>query len=427
MVPHERRVAVIGLGYVGLPVAVAFARTGASVIAFDVDTDRIATLRDGVDHTDQLDREDLARSNLSFSSTPADLVAADFYVIAVPTPIDVTRRPDLSSLLRASEMVGSVLTRGDIVVYESTVYPGATEGDCVPVLERTSGLRGGSDFTVGYSPERINVGDRAHRFETVAKVIAGQDEETLDIIAAVYGSVVPCLHRAPSIKVAEAAKIIENTQRDVNVALMNEFSAICHSLDIDTMDVIAAAGTKWNFCQFTPGLVSGHCIGGASYYLTHRAEKAGFHPEMILSGRRINEDVGERIGRECIRRLLKSSLSPERVTVLGLTFKENVADIRNSKVADIVRELQSSGVEVQVHDPMAQPDDAEREYGIALMSESALLPSDAVILAVPHASYVARGWPMISRLLKNGRGLVMDVKAKLDRATQPETVDLWRL
>jgi UDP-N-acetyl-D-glucosamine/UDP-N-acetyl-D-galactosamine dehydrogenase len=379
-----------------------------------------------------LKSEDFTRGNLSFSSKPADLATADFYVIAVPTPIDVTRRPDLSSLLRASEMVGHVLRRGDIVVYESTVYPGATEGHCVPVLERASGLRGGSDFTVGYSPERINVGDDAHRFETVAKVIAGQDKQTLDIIAAVYGSVVPNLHRAASIKVAEAAKIIENTQRDVNIALMNEFSAICHALDIDTMDVVAAASTKWNFCQFTPGLVGGHCVGGASYYLTHRAEKAGFHPEMILAGRRINEDVGERIGRECIgreciRRLLKDGLSPQRVTVLGLAFKENVSDIRNSKVVDVVRELRSSGAEVQVHDPMAPPENAEREYGIVLMDEGALLPSDAVILAVPHASYLARGWPMISRLLKNGRGLVMDVKAKLDRASRPEGIDLWRL
>ncbi len=427
MIPHERRVAVIGLGYVGLPVAVAFARTGASVIGFDADANRIATLCDGIDYNDQVKSADFTRGNLSFSSKPTDLATADFYVIAVPTPIDVTRRPDLSSLLRASEMVGHVLRRGDIVVYESTVYPGATEGHCVPVLERASGLRGGSDFTVGYSPERINVGDDAHRFETVAKVIAGQDKQTLDIIAAVYGSVVPNLHRAASIKVAEAAKIIENTQRDVNIALMNEFSAICHALDIDTMDVVAAASTKWNFCQFTPGLVGGHCVGGASYYLTHRAEKAGFHPEMILASRRINEDVGERIGRECIRRLLKDGLSPQRVTVLGLAFKENVSDIRNSKVVDVVRELRSSGAEVQVHDPMAPPENAEREYGIVLMDEGALLPSDAVILAVPHASYLAHGWPMISRLLKNGRGLVMDVKAKLDRASRPEGIDLWRL
>jgi UDP-N-acetyl-D-galactosamine dehydrogenase len=426
-VSHERKLAVIGLGYVGLPVAAAFARAGASVIGFDVDADRIAQLRRGIDPTRELDASNLAFPNLRFSSTAADLGAADFYIIAVPTPIDLARRPDLSALLQASEMVGRALARGDIVVYESTVYPGATEGDCIPALERATSLRAGRDFAVGYSPERINVGDHEHRFETIAKVIAGQDAQTLDVIAKVYGSVVQRLHRAPSIKVAEAAKVIENTQRDVNIALMNEFSAICHALDIDTADVLAAASTKWNFSQFTPGLVSGHCIGGASYYLTHRAEKAGFHPEIILSARRINENVGDRVSRECIRRLLESKFSPERISVLGLTFKENVSDIRNSKVVDLVRELGSSGLAVQVHDPMARTEDAERQYGIRLTSDGALLPSDAVILAVPHASYLAGGWPMMSRLLKNGRGLVMDVKARLDRTTKPEGIDLWRL
>jgi UDP-N-acetyl-D-glucosamine/UDP-N-acetyl-D-galactosamine dehydrogenase len=424
---HDRKIAVIGLGYAGLPAAVAFARTGASVIGFDIDADRIVALRSGTDPSHELEATDLKRHNLQFSSTPADLAQADFYVIAVPTPIDAKRRPDLSWLLRASETIGRVLARGNIVVYESTVYPGATEEDCIPVLERASNLRAGVDFTVGYSPERINVGDRQHRFETIEKVIAGQDTRTLDIVAAVYGSVVPHLHRAPSIRVAEAAKVLENAQRDVNIALMNEFSAICHALDIDTMDVIAAARTKWNFCQFTPGLVSGHCIGGASYYLTYRAAEAGFRPEMIVSGRQTNESVGRRIGRECIRRLRENQDSPQRVTILGLAFKENVSDIRNSKVVDIVGELQSAGVTVQVNDPMARPEDVMREYGITLTKDADLSPSDAVILAVPHAAYVDAGWPMISRLLKNGRGLVMDVKAKLCRAGKPHGIDLWRL
>jgi UDP-N-acetyl-D-glucosamine/UDP-N-acetyl-D-galactosamine dehydrogenase len=427
-VSHGRKVAVIGLGYVGLPVAIAFARSGSEVVGFDIDADRIAELCAGRDRTRQLESRDLAPRDLRFTSTASDLAAADFYIVTVPTPIDAARRPDLAALLHASETVGRVLRRGDIVVYESTVYPGATEEDCIPALERASGLRGGLDFTVGYSPERINVGDHDHRFEAIAKVVAGQDARTLEVIAAVYGSVVPAgIYKAPSIKVAETAKVIENTQRDLNIALMNELSVICHALDVDTMDVIAAASTKWNFCRFTPGLVGGHCIGVDPYYLTHRAEKAGCHPEVILSGRRINDAVGQRVGRECLRSLLKSGRPIDRVTVLGLTFKENVSDIRNSKVIDIIRELQSFGVAVQVHDPIAGSDAAARQFGIALVQEDALLPADAVVLAVPHASFVAAGWPMMSRLLKGGRGLVLDVKAALDRAAQPAGIDLWRL
>jgi UDP-N-acetyl-D-galactosamine dehydrogenase len=298
----------------------------------------------------------------------------------------------------------------------------------VPVLERASGLTVGRDFTVGYSPERINPGDKAHRFETITKVVAGQDVRTLEIVAGVYGSVVKAgIHKASSIKVAEAAKVIENTQRDINIALMNELSEICHVLHIDTAEVLAAAATKWNFLPFTPGLVGGHCIGVDPYYLTFRAEKAGYHPEIILAGRRINDNVGFRIAQECMRRLMSKSSRPERIIVLGLTFKENVPDIRNSKVVDIIREFQSVGIAVQVHDPLADPGAVEHEYGFRLSAFDALLPADAVILAVSHQRYVAEGWPAITPLLKDGRGLVVDVKAKLDPGGVPKGVELWRL
>jgi UDP-N-acetyl-D-galactosamine dehydrogenase len=425
-VAHGRKLAVIGLGYVGLPVAVAFGRQGTPVIGFDIDAGRIAELKAGADRTREVEPHDLRHPSLTFTSDPAEIASADFFVVTVPTPIDQARRPDLTALLRASETVGRVLKPGDIVVYESTVYPGATEEDCVPILERASGLTAGRDFTVGYSPERINPGDKAHRFEAIKKVVAGQDARTLEIVAAVYGSVVTAgLHQAPSIKVAEAAKVIENAQRDLNIAFMNELSAIFHELGIDTKDVLAAAATKWNFLNFTPGLVGGHCIGVDPYYLTYRAQKAGYHPDVILAGRRINDSIGVRVARECLRRLLKSGTRAELVTVLGLTFKENVVDIRNSQVVDIVREFQSFGIGVQVHDPLAEPAAALAEYGIKLQQE--LAPADAVVLAVAHESYRASGWPLMTRLLRNGRGLVMDVKGALDPAMKPANIEIWRL
>jgi UDP-N-acetyl-D-glucosamine/UDP-N-acetyl-D-galactosamine dehydrogenase len=427
-VTHGRKIAVIGLGYVGLPVAIAFARSGAPVIGFDIDAGRVAELRAGHDRTREADSADLAHTNLILTSDPPALRDADFFIVTVPTPIDAARRPDLTALLRASETVGRAMRKGAIVVYESTVYPGATEEDCAPVLEKASGLVAGRDFTLGYSPERINPGDKQHRFETITKVVSGQDARTLDIVAAVYGSVVTAgIHRAPSIKVAEASKVIENTQRDLNIAFMNELSAIFHALNLDTMDVLSAAGTKWNFLPFTPGLVGGHCIGVDPYYLTHRAEKAGYHPEVILAGRHINDGVGARIAHECLRGLLRNGYRPELVTVLGLTFKEDVPDIRNSKAVDIVRELESFGMKVQVHDPMALPDEAAHEYDIELVAEDALAPADAVVLAVAHQPFLAAGWPLITRLLKNGRGIVMDVKAKLERAEKPAGVELRRL
>jgi UDP-N-acetyl-D-glucosamine/UDP-N-acetyl-D-galactosamine dehydrogenase len=423
---HGRKLAVIGLGYVGLPVATAFARSGVPVIGFDIDRGRIEELKAGRDRTREVEAADLAQPTLRYTDDPADLAAADFFIVTVPTPIDEARRPDLRALLKASETVGRALKKGDVVVYESTVYPGATEEDCAPALERASRLRAGADFSLGYSPERINPGDKAHRFETIRKVVSGQDAATLDIVAAVYGSVVAAgVHRAPSIKVAEAAKVIENTQRDLNIAFVNELSAIFQRLGIDTTDVLEAAATKWNFLPFSPGLVGGHCIGVDPYYLTHRAERAGYHPEVILAGRRINDGMGARVARECVRLLLRRGAARGMVTVLGLTFKENVPDIRNSRIVDIVRELESFGLSVQVHDPLADPSEAKREYGIALLAREALAPADAVILAAPHAVYVEGGWPLVTALLRDG-GVVIDVKTRLDRNAKPGNVDLWR-
>lgn len=422
-----RRVAVIGLGYVGLPVAVAMAARHGTVIAFDIDPVRIRELAAGYDRTGEIGTTELADADLVLTSDPARLADADFHIVTVPTPITDTKRPDLGPLLAASKTVGRHLKPGAIVVYESTVYPGATEEDCVPILEAESGLRLGRDFGVGYSPERINPGDRQHRFETITKVVSGSDAATLDVVAAVYGGVVKAgIHRAPSIAVAEAAKVIENTQRDLNIALMNELSIIFQRLGIDTHDVLAAAGTKWNFLPFTPGLVGGHCIGVDPYYLTHRAEQFGYRPEVILAGRRINDGMGPLIARETVKHLLRHGTRPQTVTVLGLTFKEDVPDIRNTRVIDIVRELESFGVRVQVSDPLADPGHTRREHGLDLAPFSALLPADAVILAVAHADYRRLSWADLGALLTGGAGLVVDVRSCLNRQGRPGTIDLWR-
>ena len=423
-----RKIAVIGLGYVGLPVAVAFARSGAAVVGFDIDRERIEELCTGFDRTREVEKSELAQPTLVYTYEAEALVDANFYIVTVPTPIDTLRRPDLSAVFRASKTVGRFLKRGDIVVFESTLYPGAVEEDCAPILEHASGLRCGLDFTVGYSPERINPGDRQHRFETITKVVAGQDEKTLRIIAETYGAVVKAgIHCAPSIKVAEAAKVIENTQRDLNIAFMNELSALFERIGIDTGDVLAAAATKWNFQKFTPGLVGGHCIGVDPYYLTYRAEKAGYEPQVILSGRKINDSVGQRIARECVRRLFKRKNGATTVTILGISFKENVPDARNSRVADIINELSSYGLAVQVHDPLADPREVKREYGVDLASIDALQPADAVIFAVAHDCFARGGWSFVTKLLRGSGGVVLDVKGQLDRMQCPAGVDLWRL
>ena len=425
---HQRKIAVIGLGYVGLPVAVAFAREGFAVVGFDIDASRVRELVSGQDRTREVEAADLRHPSLGFTGDAGGLHACDFFIVTVPTPIDDARRPDLRAMFEASRLVGAALKKGDIVVYESTVYPGAVEEECAPILEQCSGLKVGTDFNVGYSPERINPGDKQHRLESITKVVSAQNPATLDIIADTYGSVVKAgIHRAPSIKVAEAAKVIENTQRDLNIAFMNELSLIFRALDIDTGDVLAAARTKWNFLPFQPGLVGGHCIGVDPYYLTYRAEKAGYHPEVILAGRRINDGMGQRVAKECVRGLLRRRGTGGIVTILGLTFKEDVPDTRNSRVVDIVGELESFGLQVQVHDPLANPEDTMHEYGLIVTELGALRPADAVILAVAHSSYVKGGWPLIQKLLAGGSGLVFDVKMKLDRSTKPDGIELWRL
>ena len=427
---HGRKISVIGLGYVGLPVAVAFGTETGRVVAFDINKARIAQLKAGHDATGEVDDHELAAADLLLSDNLEDLRQADFHIVTVPTPIDKSNRPDLSPLRSASKTVGVILKKGDIVVYESTVYPGATEEECVPILEQLSGLKAGIDFTVGYSPERINPGDREHRFTTITKVVSGQTPETLEIVAAVYGSVVKAgIHKAPTIKAAEAAKVIENTQRDLNIALMNELSLIFDRAGIDTRDVLDAAGTKWNFLRFTPGLVGGHCIGVDPYYLTHKSEELGYYPQVVLAGRRVNDGMGEVVANKVIRALLREGATKNpTVTVLGLTFKENVPDIRNTRVIDIIRSLEDAGINVQVHDHHADTEEVLHEFdGLKLCGDADLKPADAVVLAVSHREYVAKGWPLVEGLLKDGTGFVADVRAILPRDDVPAGIDLWRL
>jgi len=426
---HGRKISVTGLGYVGLPVAVAFGRQGR-VIGFDLNSQRVSELKGGQDRTREVDAEELLGAEVLFTDDPTDLGRADFHIVAVPTPIDGAKRPDLSPLLGASRTVGAQLKAGDIVVFESTVYPGATEEECVPVLEAASKLRCGEDFTVGYSPERINPGDREHRFTTITKVVSGQDAATLETVAAVYESVVEAgVHRAATIKVAEAAKVIENTQRDLNIALMNELALIFERMGIDTRDVLAAAGTKWNFLPFKPGLVGGHCIGVDPYYLTHKATMLGYYPQVILAGRRINDGMGAYVASQVVKGLIHEGVGVRgaRVTVLGLTFKEDVPDLRNTRVIDIVRELLDYGVHVQVCDPLADAAEARREYGIELVDADRAEPADCVLLAVAHHDYLSGEWARIGALLRDRRGVVVDVKGALPRDSLPEGVRLWRL
>ncbi|MGD9981003.1 MAG: nucleotide sugar dehydrogenase [Hyphomonadaceae bacterium] len=423
----RRRIAVIGLGYVGLPAAVAFARAGFTVIGFEIDASRVAELREGKDRTREVSAEELRKLDLYVTTDVEDLKKADFFIVTVPTPIDDAMVPDLSAVHGASRTVGKALKKGDIVVYESTVYPGCTEDECGPILEDVSGLKAGVDFTLGFSPERINPGDHLHRFETIVKVVSGSDAKTLDIVAETYGAVVTAgIHRAPSIKVAEAAKVIENTQRDINIALMNELALINGRLGLDTGDVLAAARTKWNFLGFTPGLVGGHCIGVDPYYLTHKAQQIGYHPQVVLAGRRVNDSIGPHIGRECVRLLNRSGCANPRVAVLGVTFKEDVPDVRNSKVYDIVNELRSFGVDVITHDPHADPQ-VSAEHGAALTALERIGEVDAVIFAVSHKEFRDAGWGMATKLLRGGKGVVMDVRGFLDRSKMPDGVTLWRL
>lgn len=429
MSTHNRKVSVIGLGYVGLPVAVAFGHKQRCV-GFDIDAGRVAELQQGRDSTLEVTAAELAGSNILFTSDVLDIALADFHIVAVPTPIDRAKVPNLTPVLNAAETVGNQIKKGDIVVFESTVYPGATEEDCIPVLERSSGLVCGKDFFVGYSPERINPGDKEHTFTNITKVVSGQNTETLEIVAQVYESVVPAgVHRAASIKVAEAAKVIENTQRDLNIALMNELALIFQRLNIDTRDVLAASGTKWNFLKFDPGLVGGHCIGVDPYYLTHKAQKTGYSPQVILAGRNINDDMGNYVADETIKLMINSGLVVKGsvVTILGFTFKEDVPDLRNTRVIDIVQRLRGYGIQVQVHDPLASPSAARSEYDIKLLEPENLAASDVVVLAVPHTEFIDAGWDGIVKYLRGEGGIVVDVKAGLDRDSKPVRITHWRL
>ena len=410
------RIAVIGLGYVGLPLAVAFGRKYPT-IGFDIDQSRIDELSQGKDRTLEVDPEELAASSLlSLSCDPADLTSCNVYIITVPTPIDEHKQPDLAALRKASQSVGRVLKRGDVVVYESTVYPGATEEECVPVLACESGLTFNQHFFAGYSPERANPGDREHRLATIIKVTSGSTPEAADFVDALYREVVTAgTHKAPSIKVAEAAKVIENTQRDLNIALVNELAIIFNKLDIDTQAVLEAAGTKWNFLPFRPGLVGGHCIGVDPYYLTHKAQAVGYHPEVILAGRRINDGMGAYIVSQLVKAMLKKRIHVEgaRVLVLGLAFKENCPDLRNTRVVDIVRELQEYGAQVDIHDPWVDPDEARQEYDIDLTMVPKSNAYDALVFAVAHQEFREMGAAAIADFGKPN-SIVYDLKHLFD-------------
>jgi len=425
----KRNISVIGLGYVGLPVAVAFGKVGKT-IGFDINSKRIEELKEGCDRTGEVGPEELKAANILFTDKIEELRRADFHIVAVPTPVDDANQPDLTPILKASESVGKAINKGDIVVYESTVYPGVTEEECVPILEKVSGLKCGSDFKVGYSPERINPGDKEHTFTKIKKVVSGQDAETLDIVASVYGAVVIAgVHRASSIKVAEAAKVIENTQRDLNIALMNELAIIFDKLAIDTNDVLEAAGSKWNFLKFKPGLVGGHCIGVDPYYLTHKAEKIGYIPQVILAGRRINDSMGKFIAQKTVKEMIKAghAIHGCTVTVLGLTFKEDCPDLRNSKVVDIIRELQDYGINVQVHDPLVDPEEAKHEYNVSITPMEKLKPAAAVVVAVAHNTYRNLSPSKLIALMGNNP-VVVDVKGIYNRQELNSIgAKVWRL
>lgn len=423
----KRKIAVVGLGYVGLPVAVAFGKQ-QEVVGFDINETRINELKNGYDRTNEVNDEDLNKSNIKFTNQPEELSKVDFIIVAVPTPINKNNQPDLTPLIKASESVGKALTKDTIVVYESTVYPGATEEDCVPVLEKYSGLTNGSDFFVGYSPERINPGDKVHTFETITKVVSGQTPEVLEVVAEVYSMVVKAgVYKASSIKVAEAAKVIENTQRDVNIALMNEIAIIFDKVGIDTSEVLEASGTKWNFLNFKPGLVGGHCIGVDPYYLTHKAQELGHHPEVILSGRRINDNMSKYIASNIIKELLKKGIEVQGMTInlLGLTFKENCPDLRNTKVIDIVRELEDYGMKVIVNDAEADKETAKKLYGVELKDKHELPKTDALIFAVPHNEYINQKNDYLKTL--TDRGIIIDIKGIVKNSDIKENQNIWRL
>lgn len=426
----KERLSVIGLGYVGMPIAVAFAKVLA-VIGYDNNAEKIKAYQEGRDPTQEIGDAAIQKSTMLFTSDAAELKKARFHIVAVPTPVNDDHTPNLSPVISASEAVGKNLMPGSIVVYESTVYPGVTEEICIPILERASGLMAGKEFKVGYSPERINPGDKKHRLENIVKIVSGMDAQSLDTIARVYALVAKAgIHRAESIKVAEAAKVIENSQRDINIAFMNELSLIFHKMGIDTKEVLHAAGTKWNFLPFYPGLVGGHCIGVDPYYLTHKAEQLGYHSQVILAGRRINDGVGKYIAENTVKLLIhaEKQVKKARVAILGFTFKENCQDTRNTKVFDIVKELREYGIEPMIFDPVADAEEARKFYGIDVKREGQLCRMDALIVAVAHDVFKTYDMEMLNAFYQKGEKVLVDVKGLFDKESfKAAGYHYWRL
>ncbi len=428
---QEEKISLVGLGYVGMPIAIEFAKRGVKVIGFDLNKAKIETYKSGIDPTHEVGDEAIKETTVEFTADETRLKEAKFHIVAVPTPVNDDHTPDLTPVEGASRIVGRNLTKGSIVVFESTVYPGVTEDVCVPIMEKESGLKYGVDFKVGYSPERINPGDKVHRLNTITKIVSGMDDETLDTVAKVYEIVVDAgVHRAESIKVAEAAKVIENSQRDINIAFMNELSIIFNKLGIDTLAVLRAAGTKWNFLNFRPGLVGGHCIGVDPYYLTYKAEMEGYHSQIILSGRRINDDMGKYIAENVVKNLIKAekSVKNAKVAVLGFTFKENCPDTRNSKIYDIIKELREYGIEPIIADPTADAAEAKHLYGVEFVDINTIKDMDAVVFAVAHDEFASFKMSDVDKLFGKGKKVLIDVKGVLNRK-EYETAgySYWRL
>ncbi|MCI9437317.1 MAG: nucleotide sugar dehydrogenase [Lachnospiraceae bacterium] len=431
IVSKEEKISLVGLGYVGMPIAVEFAKRGVEVIGFDLNAAKIETYKSGIDPTKEVGDDVIKSTTVEFTSNEEDLRRAKFHIVAVPTPVNDDHTPDLTPVEGASEILGRNLTKGSVVVFESTVYPGVTEDICVPILEKESGLKCGVDFKIGYSPERINPGDKVHRLSTITKIVSGMDEETLDTVAKVYEIVVDAgVHRAESIRVAEAAKVIENSQRDINIAFMNELSIIFNKMGIDTKAVLEAAGTKWNFLKFYPGLVGGHCIGVDPYYLTYKAEELGYHSQIILSGRRINDDMGKFVAENVVKNIIAAdkAVRGARVAILGFTFKENCPDTRNTKVIDIVKELQEYGINPLITDPAADADEAKRLYDVEFVDIAAIKDMDAVVLAVAHAEFSTFTMEQLDKLFGEGKKVLLDLKGMLNRKEYEKAgYSYWRL
>lgn len=431
LVAREEKLSLVGLGYVGMPIAVEFAKRGIDVIGYDLNSAKIDLYKKGIDPTHEVGNEAVASSAVDFTADATDLQKAKFHIVAVPTPVNEDHTPDLSPVEGASHILGKNLTKGSIVCFESTVYPGVTEDVCVPILEQESGLKCGVDFKIAYSPERINPGDKQHRLNTIKKIVSGMDVETLDCVAKTYSIVVDAgVHRAESIKVAEAAKVIENSQRDINIAFMNELSIIFHKMGIDTQQVLNAAGTKWNFLHFYPGLVGGHCIGVDPYYLTYKAEMMGYHSQVILAGRRINDDMGAYVAQSCVKRLIASGkqVKDAKVAILGFTFKENCPDTRNSKVFDIVKELREFGVAPLISDPEADAAEAKRLYGVEFVDENIIKGMDAVILAVAHKEFIGYKVSDVDKYFAEGKKVLLDIKGIYNKDEyEAAGYDYWRL